>query len=284
LKITSFFAILQVIHKNKHMALFRFSPKPFSYGSTPPEEVRFRRVLSAATLEFGEPHDFESGAMTRPILEDKKGYVTTNQPVPKPSAALEYYMLQEDGNGYAVFGAMRTTYAKSTAVEPVRLAVQFVTVQGTAIIDIAVPSHYAEGNNKRARSYEEELGPRLRIEVLTRVKGVTLENILMAFMGNKLAPLEDFRPLIQVMREQGETKKPVPIKPAQFALLTEFVTKHFGDYSSKLPADEVALNFEEIIPETPEEVPKSDGWVRGVAAAIHDNHEPTPKAPDTPQK
>lgn len=265
------------------MSFLHFPSKRFTYAKPSSEEVRFRRILSAATLEFGEPHDFESGAMTRPLIEDKKGNIT-NAPSPaKPAASLEYYMLQEDGNGYAVFGAMRTTYAKTTSVEPVRLAVQFVTVQGTAIIDVAVPSHYDEGSEMRARSYEEELGPRLRIEVLSRIKGVTLENILIAFASNKQTPLEDFAPLLQLMREQGETKKPVVIKPVQFKLLTEFITKHFGDYSSKLPPDKVALDFEEIIPETPEEVVKSDGWVRGVAAAIHDTHESAPE-PSEPSK
>lgn len=266
------------------MSFLHFPSKRFTYAQPSPEEVRFRRILSAATLEFGEPHDFESGAMTRPLLQDKKGNITSPPSSTKPTASLEYYMLQEDGNGYAVFGAMRTTYAKTTSVEPVRLAVQFVTVQGTAVVDVAVPSHYDEGSDTRTRSYEEELGPRLRIEVLTRTKGVTLENILIAFAHNKQTPLEDFAPLLQLMREQGETKKPVVIKPAQFTQLTAFITKHFGDYSSKLPPDKVKLDFEEIIPETPEEVAKSDGWVRGVAAAIHDTHESEPQTPEPPKK
>ncbi|HKR82306.1 MAG TPA: hypothetical protein VJR27_04895 [Candidatus Saccharimonadales bacterium] len=256
------------------MAFLRFPSKPFSYRTASPEEARFRRVLSAAILEFGEPHDFESGAMTRPLFEDKKGRIT-ELPAPKPTTAREYYMLQEDGNGYAVFGAMRTAYTKTTPVEPVRLAIQFVTVQGTAVIDTAVPSRHAASDSKRDRSYEEKLGPRVRIGVLTRVKGVTLENILMAFAGNKLVPLEDFKPLLALMREQGETKKPEPLTARHFTLLTEFIAKHFGDYSNNLPPDEVTLNFEEIIPETPEEVSQSDGWVRGVASAIKANHEPT---------
>ncbi len=224
-----------------------------------------------AILEFGEPHDFESGTMTRPILEEKysqKGRETPPRAA-KPSASLEYYMLQEDGQGFVIFGALRATYAKTTPAEPVRFAVQFVTVRGTAVIDVAVPSRYAAADPERDRSYDEKLGARARISVLSRVKGVRLEDILLAFAANKAVPAEDFKPLLTVMREQGETKAAALLKPAYLRLLTEFITMHFGDFSSKAPmeAGKASSGLEEIIPESPDEVPKSDGWVTGVARA-----------------
>ncbi len=231
-----------------------------------------------AILEFGEPHDFESGTMTRPILEEKtsqKGRGTAGSRAAKPSASLEYYMLQEDGQGFAIFGALRTTYAKTTPAEPVRFAVQFVTVQGTAVIDVAVPSRYAAADPERDRSYDEKLGAHVRISVLSRVKGIRLEDILLAFAANRAAPVEDFKPLLTVIREQGETKATTLLKPAHLKLLAKFITMHFGDFSNKAPAETENANVgpEEIIPETPDEVPKSDGWVKGVARAAEESRQ-----------
>ena len=249
--------------------------KPYTYPVASPEEIMFRRTLIGAILEFGEPHDFESGTMTRPIVEAKNGRKGTVITAPlKPGAALEYYMLQEDGQGFSIFGALRTTYTKSTPVEPVRFAVQFVTVRGTAVIDVAVPSRYAARDSARDRSYDEKRGPHLRVGVLSGVKGVRLEDILLAFAASKAVPAEDFRPLLTVMREQGETKVAAPLKLPHLKLLTTFITVHFGDFSAKVPLEiPPPLNFEEVIPESPAEVPKSDGWIKGVAQAAEETRQ-----------
>jgi hypothetical protein len=244
---------------------FNLHSKPFSYQPASAEEVAFQRVLMGAILEFGEPHDLESGAMTRPFLSDKKGRQIVS-PTPKATGALEYYMLQEDGLGFSVFGAMRTTYTQTTPAEPVRLTVQFVTVRGTAVIDVSVPSRYAAADPARERAYDEKLGPHAHVGILTRVKGVQLEDILLAFAANKNVPAEDFASLLAVMREQGETKTTAPLTPTHLTLLTEFITTHFGDFSKKVPPYDT-LNFEEIIPESPAEVVRSDGWIRGVGEA-----------------
>lgn len=257
--------------------------KIYSYNDASPEEVELRGVLMGAVLEFGEPHAFETGAMTRSLETN-----TTSTPPPFQSAAdttLAYYMLQEDGAGYAVFGALRTIYDAKTAVEPVRLAVQFVTVRGTAVIDVAIPSRYAITEKNQDRSYEEKLGPHIRVAVLTKVKGTKLEDILMAFAASKSAPTADFKPLLTVMREQGETKKRKPLRPAHLKLLTQFIKLHFGDFSAKVPDAQLAPGPEEIIPETPEEVVQSDGWLPGLANAIEQTKHPEiSPAPKTPHK
>jgi len=88
------------------MSLLHPHSKRFIYPTASLEEQRLRRILIGAILEFGEPHDFESGAMTRPLTQDKNGgYMPTPQPN-NPQKALEYYMLQEEGDGYAIFGAV----------------------------------------------------------------------------------------------------------------------------------------------------------------------------------
>ena len=237
----------------------------FTYPPSSPEETAFRRALEGAILEFGEPHSFELGAMTRPLLSQREG--TANI---KAGGALEYYMLQEDGVGCSIFAALRMTYVEATPAEPVRLAVQFVTTRGTAVIDVAVPSRYAEDDQARNRSYEEKLGPHVRIGVLSRTKGVRLGDILDAFAANKNAPTKELAPLLTVMREQGEATSEVSLSPESLKLLTSFIIAYFGDYSAKAPAGESALSFEEIIPETPEEVSKSDHWITGIAQAAED--------------
>ncbi|HSX08451.1 MAG TPA: hypothetical protein VLG11_06175 [Candidatus Saccharimonadales bacterium] len=257
--------------------------KFYRYNDASPEEVELRRTLMGAILEFGEPHAFETGVMTRPL--ETATALAPAQPQSAADTTLAYYMLQEDGAGYAVFGALRTIYDVKTAVEPVRLAVQFVTVRGTAVIDVAIPSRYAIDEKGRDRSYEEKLGPHIRVAVLTKVKGAKLEDILIAFAGSKSAPTADFKPLLTVMREQGETKKREPLKPAHLKLLTEFIKLHFGDFSAKVPTTQLTPEPEEIIPETPEEVAQSDGWLPGLANAIEQTkHGGAQSAQEAPRK
>jgi len=251
------------------MSLLHPHNKRFIYTDANPEEQRFRRILIGAILEFGEPHDFESGAMTRQLTQDKDGgFAPAPQPA-NPQKALEYYMLQEDGEGYEIFGALRTTYEAHTIVEPARLAVQFVTVQGTAVIDVSIPSRYAPNEFERERSYEEKAGPQGYVGLVSKVKGAKLEEIMTAVGSNKNIPAENFTPLLQLVRELGETKKRVVLKPSHLALLATFIEKHFGDYSQLVPAEDTTLPGE-IIPETPAEVPASHGWVAGVAHAVEE--------------
>jgi|GEM_PF-2134560 len=251
------------------MSLLHPHSKRFIYPTASLEEQRLRRILIGAILEFGEPHDFESGAMTRPLTQDKNGgYMPTPQPN-NPQKALEYYMLQEEGDGYAIFGALRTTYEKRTVVEPVRLAVQFVTVRGTAVIDVSIPSRYAADEQERERSYEEKVGAQIYIGLVSKVKGAKLEEIMLAVSANKNIPTEDFKPLLQLIREQGETKKRVALKPEYLELLAAFIERHFGDYAHLVP-EEVPKLPGEIIPETPAEVSASHGWVAGVAHAVEE--------------
>lgn len=238
-----------------------------------------------AILEFGEPHDFESGAMTRALTQDKKGGYMPAPQSTNQQKALEYYMLQEDGDGYEIFGALRTTYEKRTTVEPVRMAVQFVTIRGTAVIDVSIPSRYAPNESERERSYEEKAGSQVYIGLVSKVKGAKLEEIMAAVAANKNIPTKNFAPLLQLVREQGETKKRVALTPRHLTLLATFVEKHFGDYSQLVPPEDTSLP-DEIIPETPAEVPVSQGWVTGVAHAVEEirqyDHD-HPAKPNDPQ-
>ncbi len=251
------------------MSIIHLRSKRFIYPDATPEEGRLRRLLMGAILEFGEPHDFELGAMTRPITQDKDGGFMPRPQVGKPQGALGYYMLQEDGDGYAIFGALRTTYEERTIVEPARLAVQFVTVRGTAVFDVSIPSRYGVNDRDRERSYEEKLGPQVYIGIVSKVKGAKLEEIMLAFAANKNTPVDEFKSLFTVIREQGETKKRVALKNEHLKLLGDFIQKYFGDYSQLVPEEDVSLPGE-IIPETPAEIPRSHGWVMGIGRAAEE--------------
>lgn len=240
---------------------------PFLYAPESPEALAFRRLLMGAILEFGAPHAFESGAMTRPVAH-KNSQATTPQ-----THSLDYSMLQEEGAGFTIFGALRAVYdAPTIPIEPVRFAVQFVTTQGTAVVDISMPSRDA-AHPSNPKTFDESIGPRIRVGLVSAVKKARLPDILMDFSQNKNNEPQTFAPLLKVMREVGETKKPAVLQPSHLKLLADFITGYFGDFSHIVPPDQPPT-FEEIIPETPNEVARSDHWVASVARAAQQARQP----------